>query len=172
MFEDVDMVLFCVSLTDYDEYFEDSKGFLTNKMLASRQLFQNIAIHPTFNQKNFLLILNKYDMLEEKIEEVPLSRCEWFEDFNPVISHNHHSTSRRNNNTPLALYAAHYIAVKFKRLFDSLTDRKLFVSLVTALEPETVDEALKYSREILKWEEEEPVYTNVESTDYEASSSS
>ncbi|KAL9414971.1 hypothetical protein AB3S75_043275 [Citrus x aurantiifolia] len=171
MFEDVDMILFCVSLTDYDEYFEDSKGFLTNKMLASRQLFQNIVIHPTFNQKNFLLILNKYDMLEEKIEEVPLSRCEWFEDFNPVISHNHHSTSRRTSNTPLAVSAAHYIAVKFKRLFDSLTGRKLFVSVVTALEPETVDEALKYAKEILKWEEEEPVYTNIESTDYEASSS-
>ncbi|KAH9656473.1 Extra-large guanine nucleotide-binding protein 1 [Citrus sinensis] len=172
MFEDADMVLFCVSLTAYDEYFEDSKGFLTNKMLASRQLFQNIVIHPTFNQKNFLLILNKYDMLEEKIEEVPLSRCEWFEDFNPVISHNHHSTSRRTSNTPLAVSAAHYIAVKFKRLFDSLTGRKLFVSVVTALEPETVDEALKYAKEILKWEEEEPVYTNIESTDYEASSSS
>ncbi|KAH9656475.1 Extra-large guanine nucleotide-binding protein 1 [Citrus sinensis] len=169
MFEDVDMILFCVSLTDYDEYFEDSKGFLTNKMLASRQLFQNIVIHPTFNQKNFLLILNKYDMFGEKIEEVPLSRCEWFEDFNPAIEVFYHSTGRRNNNAPLALYAAHYIAEKFKRLFDSLTGRKLFVSVVTALEPETVHEALKYAKEILKWDEEEPFYTNIESTDYEES---
>ncbi|KAH9695814.1 Extra-large guanine nucleotide-binding protein 1 [Citrus sinensis] len=148
MFEDVDMVLFCVSLTDYDEYFEDSKGFCTNKMLASRQLFQNI-----------------YDMLEEKIQEVPLSRCEWFANFNPVISHNHHSTRRRNNNTPLVQYAAHYIAVKFKRWFRFLTGRNLFVSLVTASEPETVDEALKYAKEILKQEEEEPVYTDSDSTE-------
>ncbi|XP_052288505.1 uncharacterized protein LOC102623343 isoform X4 [Citrus sinensis] len=165
MFEDVDMVLFCVSLTDYDEYFEDSKGFCTNKMLASRQLFQNIVIHPTFNQKNFLLILSNYDMLEEKIQEVPLSRCEWFANFNPVISHNHHSTRRRNNNTPLVQYAAHYIAVKFKRWFRFLTFRNLFVSLVTASEPETVDEALKYAKEILKQEEEEPVYTDSDSTE-------
>ncbi|KAH9695819.1 Extra-large guanine nucleotide-binding protein 1 [Citrus sinensis] len=139
MFEDVDMVLFCVSLTDYDEYFEDSKGFCTNKI--------------------------KYDMLEEKIQEVPLSRCEWFANFNPVISHNHHSTRRRNNNTPLVQYAAHYIAVKFKRWFRFLTGRNLFVSLVTASEPETVDEALKYAKEILKQEEEEPVYTDSDSTE-------
>lgn len=172
MFEDVDMVMFCVSLTDYDEFFEDCNGVLTNKMLASRQLFETIVTHPIFNQKHFLLLLNKYDMLEEKIEQVPLTRCEWFHDFNPVISHNYRSSSRRNNATSLAQYAFHYIALKFKRLFKGLTDRKLFVSVVTALEPEPVEEALKYAREILKWDEEEPAYTNIESyTDYEASSS-
>lgn len=171
MFEDVDIVLFCVSLTDYDEFFEDNNGVLTNKMLASRQLFENIVTHPTFKEKDFLLLLNKYDILEEKIEQSPLTKCEWFLDFNPVISVNYHSSSRRNNNVPRAQYAFHYIALQFKRLFNSLTDRKLFVSQVTGLEQETVDEALRYAREILNWDEEEPNYTNNESS-FEASSSS
>ena len=70
MFEDVDVVLFCVSLIDYDEFSEDKNGVLINKMIASRQLFERKATHPTFEEKKFLLILNKFDLLEEKIEQV------------------------------------------------------------------------------------------------------
>ncbi|MBA0551157.1 hypothetical protein Golob_022053, partial [Gossypium lobatum] len=147
MFEDVNMVLFCVSLTDYDEFWLDSNGVLINKMVASKQLFETIVSHPTLEQKDFLLILNKADLLLEKMEEVPLTRCEWFHDFNPVISHH-------NNNltASVAQRAFHYIAVKFKRLFDSLTHSKLYVCMVTGLEPDSVDDAFRYAREILKWD--------------------
>lgn len=175
LFEGVDIVLFCVSLTAYDEYEEDSRGVLVNRMLASKQLLESIITHPTFDQKNFLLILNKYDLLEEKIERVPLSRCEWFQDFQPVMSHNNCSTSsNRGNNTPLAQRAFQFIAMKFKKLFKSVTERKLYVSLVTGMEPDSVDEAVRYSREIIKWEREEQSFTNPElsSTDIEQSSSS
>ncbi|GMJ06981.1 extra-large G-protein 1 [Hibiscus trionum] len=175
MFEDVDIVLFSVSLTDYDEFSLDSNGVRTNKMLASKQLFESIVTHPTFEKKNFLLILNKADLLEEKIEQVPLTRCEWFHDFNPVISHNHYNFSNnRNNHTSLSQSAFQYIATKFKRLFNSLTDRKLYVSMVTGLEPDSVDEVLRYSRHILKWNETENSLVNTEmsSTDIEASSTS
>ncbi|XP_065856992.1 extra-large guanine nucleotide-binding protein 1-like isoform X2 [Euphorbia lathyris] len=172
MFEDVDMVVFCVSLIDYDEYVEDSNGVRTNKMMASKQLFESIVTHPTFEKKKFLLILNKFDLLEEKIEHVPLSRCEWFQDFNPVMGHNPGacSSSARSTNTPLAHRVFQYVAVQFKRLFSSLTGEKLFASLVTALEPDNVDEALRYAREILIWEEEEELIEV--STSIEASTSS
>ncbi|KAG6761470.1 hypothetical protein POTOM_034692 [Populus tomentosa] len=172
MFEDVDIVLFCVSLIDYDEFSEDNNGVPINKMIASRQLFERIVTHPTFEEKKFLLILNKYDLLEEKIERVPLTRCEWFHDFNPVMGNNPNNS--RSTNSPLELRAFQYIAVKFKRLFNSLTDRKLYVTKSTGLEPDNVDEALKYAREVLRWEQEEPNYHNneVSSTSIEASSSS
>uniref|UniRef100_A0A6M2E9D7 Extra-large guanine nucleotide-binding protein 1-like n=1 Tax=Populus davidiana TaxID=266767 RepID=A0A6M2E9D7_9ROSI len=172
MFEDVDIVLFCVSLIDYDEFSEDNNGVPINKMIASRQLFERIVTHPTFEEKKFLLILNKYDLLEEKIERVPLTRCEWFHDFNPVMGNNPNSS--RSTNSPLELRAFQYIAVKFKRLFNSLTDRKLYVTKSTGLEPDNVDEALKYAREVLRWEQEEPNYHNneVSSASIEASSSS
>ncbi|KAF9684247.1 hypothetical protein SADUNF_Sadunf04G0098100 [Salix dunnii] len=171
MFEDVDIVLFCVSLIDYDEFSEDKNGVLINKMIASKQLFERTATHPTFEEKKFLLILNKFDLLEEKIEQVPLTQCEWFDDFNPVIGYNPNSS--RSTSPSLALRAFQYIAVKFKRLFKDLTDRKLYISLATGLEPDNVDEALKYAREVLKWKQEELNYLNNElsSTSIEASSS-
>lgn len=171
MFEDVDIVLFCVSLTDYDEFSKDVTGVPTNKMMASKQLFERIVTNPTFEEKKFLLILNKFDLLEEKIEQVPLTRCEWFHDFNPVIGNNPNGSSR-STNPSLAIRAFQYIAVKFKTLFRSLTDKKLYVSSATGLEPDTVDEALRYAREILKWAEEESNYSNeTSSTSIEASSS-
>ncbi|EEF43335.1 extra-large guanine nucleotide-binding protein 1 isoform X2 [Ricinus communis] len=174
MFEDVDMVLFCVSLIDYDEYVKDSNGVAINKMMASKQLFESIVTNPMFEKKKFLLVLNKFDLLEEKIEQVPLTRCEWFHDFDPIIGHNRNSCSSssiiRATNPSLAHRAFQYIAFKFKRLFTLLTDNKLFASVVTALEPDNVDEALRYAREILHWEHEEPV--EYSSSSNEASSTS
>ncbi|KAK9691143.1 hypothetical protein RND81_09G178700 [Saponaria officinalis] len=174
MFEDAGIVLFCVSLTDYDEYELDHNGELQNRMLQCKKLFESIVNHPSFEETNFLLILNKFDLMEEMIEQVPLTRCDWFEDFNPVYSR--HQSSRRggNNIAPLAQRAFHYIAVKFKKLFKSLTGRKLYVCPVTALEPDNVDAALRYAREILKWENEKLSFSfndsSLESIDVNSSS--
>lgn len=148
MFEDADLVIFCVSLTDYAENIEDGEGNIVNKMLATKQLFENMVTHPSLANKRFLLVLTKFDLLEEKIEEVPLRTCEWFEDFNPLISQN--QTSRHN--PPMAQRAFHYIGYKFKRLYDSILEPvnmrgrsfkpKLFVCQVS-LESDTVDNALR-----------------------------
>lgn len=160
MFEDVDLVVLCVSLTDYDECHEDINGVRTNKMVASKNAFESIVTHPTLCDKNFLLILNKLDLLEEKIEDAPLKRCPWLEDFNPVTSIQPHRANSKGNPS-LAQRAFHFIAVKFKRLFASLTDRKLFVISGTGLEAESVDRALRYGREILNWNDEtQPVSMN------------
>lgn len=160
MFEDADLVIFCVSLTDYAEYVEDADGVLVNKMIANRQLFENMVTHPSLANKRFLLVLTKFDLLEEKIEEVPLRTCEWFEDFNPLVSQN--QTGRHN--PPMAQRAFHYIGFEFKRFYNELVGPismhgrsfrpKLFVSYAS-LESETVDNALRYAREILKWHVEE-----------------
>ncbi|KAJ0247274.1 Extra-large guanine nucleotide-binding protein 2 [Hirschfeldia incana] len=160
MFEDADLVIFCVSLTDYGEYIQDGGGVLVNKMIANKQLFERTVTHPSLANKRFLLILTKFDLLQEKIEEVPLSTCEWFKDFNPLISQN--QTSRHN--PPMAQRAFHYVGFQFKRLYDSLVGPvsmrgrtfrpKLFVCQVS-LESDTVESAFKYAREILKWHVEE-----------------
>ncbi|CAH8379980.1 unnamed protein product [Eruca vesicaria subsp. sativa] len=181
MFEDADLVIFCVPLTDYGEYIEDSEGVLVNKMIANKQLFESMVTHPILANKRFLLVLTKFDLLEEKIEEVPLRTCEWFEDFNPLISQN--QTSRHN--PPMAQRAFHYIGYQFKRLYDSLVEPfstrggggrsfrpKLFVSQVS-LESDTVDNALRYAREILKWHvEETSMFQEMSTTSIEASLSS
>lgn len=174
MFDDMSIILFVVSLTDYDEFDEDDSGVLVNRMIASKQLFESIVTHQASRGKNFLLILNKFDLFEEKIIQVPLAQCEWFEDFNPMITANSTGRSSSSTNPTLAQRAFQYIAVKFKRLFCSLTDKKLFVSQTTGMEPENVNAALRYAREIIKWQVDKPNIsistTEISSTSVDASS--
>ncbi|MED6137572.1 Extra-large guanine nucleotide-binding protein 1 [Stylosanthes scabra] len=174
MLEDVGMVIFCVALSDYDQFSTEGKGCVTNKMLASRKLFETIVTHPTFEEMDFLLILNKLDQFEEKIKQVPLTRCEWFDDFHPVISRQCSSNNKNSssNNASLAQLASHHIAVKFKRLYSSITSRKLYVSLVKGLEPDSVDATLKYAKEILKWNQERPNFSLSDNSMYSTEDSS
>lgn len=165
MFEDIRMVIFCVSLSDYDQYATDSDGIMENKMLLSKKFFETIVTHPTFDQMDFLLILTKYDKFEEKIEQIPLTECDWFSDFHPVMSRN------TNSNPSMGQLGFHYVAIKFKRLYSSLTGRKLYVSFVKGLEPDSVDRGLKNAREIMKWEEERPVFSASEYSMYSTEAS-
>lgn len=178
MFEDVGLVTFCVALTDYNKCTPDANGSLMNNMIMSQRFFESIVTHPTFDQMDFLLILTKFDLFEEKIEQVPLTECEWFDDFHPLVSR-HHSNSRSNSNSNSINYSPtlgqlgfHYVAVKFKRFYASLTGRNLYVALVKGLEPGSVDAALKYAREILKWDEERANFSLSEYSMYSTEGSS
>ncbi|KAI5075086.1 hypothetical protein GOP47_0009162 [Adiantum capillus-veneris] len=127
---------------------QDGSHALENKMLLSRDLFRNILQHPCFRDTPFVLLLNKYDSFEEKIQKVPLRTCEWFADFDPV---------RASTFLPqtLSQQAYTYIAHKFKKLFESIntTGRKLYTFQIKARDRSTVGAGFQYVKEILKWEE-------------------
>lgn len=146
MFDDVSAVVLCVSLSDYNQLWTHSTGRQQNKMLASRDFFERVARCFCFEDTPFVLLLSKYDVFEGEIEQVPVTVCEWFREFNPIKGHG-------KNLSSLGHQAFHYIAVKFKELYTGITGRKLYVGQVKGHERESVDEAIRHAREILDWEE-------------------
>lgn len=72
-FDSVTAVVFCASLSEYDQSLREEDG--QNRMKESLLLFDEICNSPWFKETNFILFLNKTDLFREKITKVDLSVC-------------------------------------------------------------------------------------------------
>jgi len=79
-FDDVSAIIFFVSLSEYDKRLEEDNSI--NRMSESLKLFKDIVNYSTFVKNNtpIILFLNKKDLFEKKIKEVPLKGT--FKNFN------------------------------------------------------------------------------------------
>ncbi|KAI3366335.1 hypothetical protein L3Q82_000495 [Scortum barcoo] len=65
-FEYVTSIVFLVALSDYDQVLAESAG--ENRLAESLALFRTIQTSPWFRDISLILLLNKVDLLEEKIQ--------------------------------------------------------------------------------------------------------
>ena len=72
-FEGVAAMMFCVALSGYDRVIEEDGK--TNRMQESLQLFHAMYSTKWFVNTSIILLLNKRDIFEDKIQNQPLTIC-------------------------------------------------------------------------------------------------
>ncbi|KAK8660830.1 hypothetical protein V6N13_051738 [Hibiscus sabdariffa] len=140
--EGVTAVIFCAAINEYDQtLFEDEQK---NRMMETKELFDWVLKQPCFEKTSFMLFLNKFDIFEKKVLNVPLNVCEWFKDYQPV------STGKQEIE-----HAYEFIKKKFEELYFQSTapdrvDRVFKVYRTTALDQKVVKKTFKLVDETLR----------------------
>jgi len=70
-FSQVTSVLFCASLCDYCQKLRENSNI--NRMDEALELFSEVVNSAYFNTSSIILFLNKVDIFEQKLTEIPLS---------------------------------------------------------------------------------------------------
>ncbi|KAM7277211.1 hypothetical protein ACFE04_019077 [Oxalis oulophora] len=142
LFEGVSAVIFCAAISEYDQtLFEDESK---NRMMETKELFDWVLKQPCFEKTSFVLFLNKFDIFEKKIHNVPLNACEWFKDYQPV------STGKQEIE-----HAYEFVKKKFEELYFQSTapdrvDRVFKIYRTTALDQKLVKKTFKLVDETLR----------------------
>ncbi|XP_027081700.1 guanine nucleotide-binding protein alpha-1 subunit-like [Coffea arabica] len=142
LFEGVSAVIFCAAISEYDQtLFEDENK---NRMMETRELFEWVLKQPCFEKTSFMLFLNKFDIFEKKVLNVPLNACEWFKDYQPV------STGKQEIE-----HAYEFVKKKFEELYFQCTapdrvDRVFKIYRTTALDQKLVKKTFKLVDETLR----------------------
>jgi len=72
-FDDVRAIIFVVSLAGYNQVMYEDESH--NRMHEELHLFKEVAHNPTFEDTPLFLFLNKKDLFEKMLKEVPLTKC-------------------------------------------------------------------------------------------------
>lgn len=76
-FENVNAIIFLAAISEYDQKLVEDEE--VNRMQEAFSLFDSIATSRFFQSTSIILFLNKMDILEEKIYDVPIE--EYFDDY-------------------------------------------------------------------------------------------
>ena len=76
-FDNVTLVIFCVSLSEYDQFLLEDKA--QNRFQESLILFENVVNSRWFSRTSVVLFLNKIDLFAEKLKTKPLKN--YFPDY-------------------------------------------------------------------------------------------
>ncbi|OVA10339.1 Guanine nucleotide binding protein (G-protein) [Macleaya cordata] len=142
LFEGVTAVIFCAAISEYDQMlFEDESK---NRMMETKELFDWVLKQPCFEKTSFMLFLNKFDIFEKKVLNVPLNVCDWFKDYQPV------STGKQEIE-----HAYEFVKKKFEELYFQSTgpdrvDRVFKIYRTTALDQKLVKKTFKLVDETLR----------------------
>ncbi|KAG5225425.1 hypothetical protein OIU78_023615 [Salix suchowensis] len=142
LFEGVTSVIFCAAISEYDQtLFEDENK---NRMIETKELFEWVLKQPCFEKTSFMLFLNKFDIFEKKALKVPLNVCEWFKDYQPVL------TGKQEIE-----HAYEFVKKKFEELYFQSTaadrvDRVFKIYRTTALDQKLVKKTFKLVDETLR----------------------
>jgi len=71
-FEAVTSIIFCVSLSEYDQTLIEDKE--QNRMVESLMLFDSVVNSRWFIRTSIILFLNKYDLFVIKLKKIPLEK--------------------------------------------------------------------------------------------------
>ncbi|KAL7121799.1 hypothetical protein ACP275_01G006200 [Erythranthe tilingii] len=142
LFEGVSAVIFCAAISEYDQtLFEDDNK---NRMMETKELLEWVLKQPCFEKTSFMLFLNKFDLFEKKVLQVPLNVCGWFKDYQPV------STGKQEIE-----HAYEFVKKKFEELYFQSTapdrvDRVFKIYRTTALDQKLVKKTFKLVDETLR----------------------
>ncbi|KAI3857267.1 hypothetical protein MKW92_032672 [Papaver armeniacum] len=142
LFEGVTAVIFCAAISEYDQtLFEDDNR---NRMMETKELFDWVLKQPCFEKTSIMLFLNKFDIFEKKVLNVPLNACDWFKDYQPA------STGKQEIE-----HAYEFVKKKFEELYFQSTgpnpvDRVFKIYRTTALDQKLVKKTFKLVDETLR----------------------
>ncbi|KAK1417033.1 hypothetical protein QVD17_26155 [Tagetes erecta] len=142
LFDGVTAVIFCAAISEYDQtLFEDENK---NRIMETKELFEWVLKQKCFEKTSFMLFLNKFDIFEKKVSNVPLNVCEWFKDYQPV------STGKQE-----VEHAYEFVKKKFEELYyQNVTcdhqDRVFKIYRTTALDQKLVKKTFKLVDETLR----------------------
>lgn len=141
LFDGVTAVIFCASLSEYDQMLFEEKR--QNRMMETKELFDWVLKEPWFEKTSFLLFLNKFDIFEKKALKVPLTVCEWFQDYKASTS-----SSREVD------HAYEFVKQKFQDVYNQNTspgtvDRIFKVYKTTALDKKLIEKTFHLVDETL-----------------------